>query len=57
MRKLTPEEWTMKTLKDLEKRKYLREKGKIEADSFLFENRIKTNKSMSRIRAKCYKNK
>lgn len=57
MRKLTPKEWTDKTLKDIEKRKHLREKGKKDADSFLIENRIKTNKTLSRIRCKCYRGK
>lgn len=57
MSKLTPEEWTIKTLKDIERRKYLREKGKKDADSFLIENRIKTNKTLSRIRCKSYRGK
>lgn len=57
MSKLTPEEWTIRTLKDIERRKYLREKGKKDADSFLIENRIKTNKTLSRIRCKSYRGK
>lgn len=57
MNKLTPHELAMKTVMDLERRKYLREKGKIEADSFLAENRIKQNKRMSKIRCKTYRGK
>ena len=40
--KLTPAEWTAKTIKDLEKRKQLKEKGKTDADDFLMNNSIKT---------------
>lgn len=57
MNKLTPHELAIKTVMDLERRKYLREKGKIEADSFLAENRIKQNKRMSKIRCKTYRGK
>lgn len=57
MSKLTPHEWMIETLKELERRKYLREKGKLEAESFLAENRIRTNKSMSRIRCRSYRGK
>lgn len=57
MSKLTPHELAMKTVMDIERRKYLREKGKIEADSFLAENRIKQNKRMSKIRCKTYRGK
>lgn len=57
MNKLTPHELAMKTVMDLERRKYLREKGKIEVDSFLAENRIKQNKRMSKIRCKTYRGK
>jgi hypothetical protein len=57
MNKLTPHELAMKTVMDLERRKYLREKGKLEADSFLVENRIKQNKRMSKIRCKTYRGK
>lgn len=57
MNKLTPHELAMKTVMDIERRKYLREKGKLEADSFLVENRIKQNKRMSKIRCKTYRGK
>lgn len=57
MNKLTPHELAMKTVMDLERRKYLRGKGKLEADSFLAENRIKQNKRMSKIRCKTYRGK
>lgn len=57
MRKRTPHEWMLLTLEDKERRKYLREKGKLEADSFLAENRIKQNKRMSKIRCKSYRGK
>ncbi|MDU5107152.1 MULTISPECIES: hypothetical protein [unclassified Clostridium] len=57
MSKLTPHELMLETLKELERRKYLREKGKLEAESFLAENRIRTNKNMSRIRCKSYRGK
>lgn len=57
MSKLTPHELAMKTVMDIERRKYLREKGKLEADSFLAENRLKENKRMSRIRCKSYRGK
>lgn len=57
MRKRTPHEWMLLTLEDKERKKYLKEKGKIEADSFLVENRIKQNKRMSKIRCKIYRGK
>lgn len=57
MNKRTPHEWMLLTLEDIERRKYLREKGKLEADSFLAENRIKQNKRMSKIRCKTYRGK
>ena len=55
--KLTPAEWTAKTIKDLEKRKQLKEKGKTDADDFLINNSIKTIRSMNRIRSKKYRGK
>lgn len=55
MSKLTPHEWMIETLKEFERRKYLREKGKLQVDSFLAENRIRTTKKKYRIRAKCYR--
>lgn len=57
MNRLTPHELAMLTVRELAKRKYLREKGKLEADSFLAENRIKQNKRMSKIRCKTYRGK
>lgn len=39
--KLTPGEWTAKTIRDLEERKRLKEKGKADADNFLIDNSIK----------------
>ena len=57
MSKRTPHEWMLLTVKDIEHKKYLREKGKLEADSFLVENRIKQNKRMSKIRCKSYRGK
>ena len=57
MTKLTPAEWTQKTLEEFARRKYIRERAKLQADSFLIENRIKTNKALSRIRCKCYRGK
>lgn len=55
--KLTPGEWTAKTIRDLEERKRLKEKGKADADDFLINNSIKTIKTMSRIRNKKYRGK
>lgn len=57
MAERTPHEWMLATVMDIERRKYLREKGKLEADSFLAENRIKQNKRMSKIRCKSYRGK
>lgn len=57
MSKRTPHEWMLLTLEDIARNKYLREKGKLEADSFLAENRLKQNKRMSRIRCKTYRGK
>ncbi|MBU6137313.1 hypothetical protein PMY38_07590 [Clostridium tertium] len=57
MSKLTPHELAIKTVMDIERRKYLREKGKLEADSFLAENRLKSFKNMSKIRCKTYRGK
>lgn len=55
MSKLTPHELAMKTVMDIERRKYLREKGKLEADSYIIEQELKASKRKSRIRARCYK--
>lgn len=57
MNKRTPHEWMLATVMDIERRKYLREKGKLEADSFLAENRLKSFKNMSKIRCKAYRGK
>lgn len=57
MSKRTPHEWMLVTVMDIERRKYLREKGKLEADSFLAENRLKSFKNMSKIRCKTYRGK
>ncbi len=53
--KLTPHELAMMTVKELAKRKYLKEKGKIEADSYIIEQQDKALKRKSKIRAKCYR--
>lgn len=55
MSKLTPHELAMITVRDLAKRKYLKEKGKLEADSYLIEQELKANKRKQKIRAKCYR--
>lgn len=55
--KLTPGEWTAKTIKDLEERKRLKEKGKADADDFLINNSIKMIKSKNRIRNRKYRGK
>lgn len=55
--KLTPGEWTAKTIRDLEERKRIKEKGKADADDFLINNSIKTIRSMNRIRSKKYRGK
>lgn len=43
-KKLTPKELTEKTVRDLEKRKMLREKGRKEAINFIVENSIRSTK-------------
>lgn len=53
----TPKEWAEITMRDIERRKVLREKGIKDADSFLSEHRLKENKRLSRIRFKSYRGK
>lgn len=55
MSKRTPHEWMLATVKDIERKKYLREKGKLEADSYIIEQELKVSKRKSRIRARCYR--
>ena len=55
MSKLTPHELAMMTVRELTRRKYLKEKGKIDADSYLIEQQGKALKRKSKIRAKCYR--
>lgn len=57
MKKLTPEQWKERTIRDIKRRQELREKGIKDADSFLAEHRMKENKRMSRIRFKSYRGK
>ena len=55
MSKRTPHEWMLLTVKDIERKKYLREKGKLEAERYIIEQELKASKRKSRIRAKCYR--
>ena len=57
MEKLTPAEWKERTIRDIKRKQKRREKGIKDADSFLAEHRIKTNKNMNRIRCKTYRGK
>lgn len=55
--KRTAKEWAEITIRDLERRKQEKLKGKYAADSFLVEHKIRENKRFSRIRCKCYRGK
>lgn len=57
MEKLTPEQWKDKTIKDLQRRKALREKGMRDADSYQYDAIAKSLKKLSKIRCKSYRGK
>ena len=57
MEKLTPEQWKDKTIRELQRRKYLREKGIKDADSYQYDARAKSLKKLSKIRCKSYRGK
>jgi hypothetical protein len=57
MEKLTPQQWTERTIRDIKRRQERREKGIKDAEQYGYDARLKSSKRMSKIRCKSYRGK